>query len=62
MHPVWGAYDRHGANVTFGGRQPQLKPPPTAGQHGNELLAEIGYNEAAVAKLFAQGIIWQEQT
>ena len=61
-HPVWGAYDRHGANVTFGGRQPQLKPPPTAGQHGNELLAEIGYDEAAVAKLFAQGIIWQEQT
>ena len=62
VHPAWGAYDRHGANVTFGGRQPQLKPPPTAGQHGNELLAEIGYNEAAVAKLFAQGIIWQEQT
>ena len=61
-HPAWGAYDRHGANVTFGGRQPQLKPPPTAGQHGNELLAEIGYDEAAVAKLFAQGIIWQEQT
>ena len=61
-HPAWGAYDRHGANVTFGGRQPQLKPPPTAGQHGNELLAEIGYDEAAVAKLFARGIIWQEQT
>ena len=60
-HPAWGAYDRHGANVTFGGRQPQLQPPPTAGQHGDELLAEIGYDEAAIAKLFANGIVWREQ-
>lgn len=60
-HPAWGGYDRHGANVTFGNRQPQLKPPPTAGQHGDELLAEIGYDEAAIAKLFANGIVWREQ-
>ena len=60
-HPAWGAYDRHGANVTFGRRQPTLKPPPTAGQHAEELLAEVGYDEAAIANLFARGIVWQEQ-
>jgi crotonobetainyl-CoA:carnitine CoA-transferase CaiB-like acyl-CoA transferase len=60
-HPAWGAYDRHGANVTFGRRQPKLKPPPTAGQHAEELLAEVGYDEAAIANLFAQGTVWQEQ-
>jgi crotonobetainyl-CoA:carnitine CoA-transferase CaiB-like acyl-CoA transferase len=61
-HPAWGAYDRHGANVSFGRRQPKLKPPPTAGQHAEELLAEVGYDEAAIANLFAQGTVWQEQT
>ena len=61
-HPVWGAYNRHGANVTFGRRQPKLKPPPTAGQHAEELLAEIGYDSGSIAKLLAQGTIWKEQT
>ena len=60
-HPAWGAYNRHGANVTFGRRQPKLKPPPTAGQHAEELLAEIGYDSASIAKLLAQGTIWKEQ-
>ena len=55
-HPAWGAYDRHGANVTFGRRQPKLKPPPTAGQHAEELLAEVGYDEAAIANLL-QGTV-----
>jgi crotonobetainyl-CoA:carnitine CoA-transferase CaiB-like acyl-CoA transferase len=59
-HPAWGAYDRHGANVTFGRRQPKLKPPPTAGQHAEELLAEIGYDSGSIAKLLAQGTIWKE--
>ena len=27
-HPVWGAYNRHGANVTFGRRQPKLSRRP----------------------------------
>ena len=61
-HPSWGAYDRHGANVTFGRSQPQLKPPPTAGQHAEELLAEIGYDSGSIAKLLAQGTVWKEQT
>ena len=61
-HPAWGAYVRHGANVTFGRRQPKLKPPPIAGQHAEDLLAELGYDEAAIAILFARGAVWQEQT
>lgn len=61
-HPAWGTYHRHGANVTFGRSQPKLKPPPTAGQHAEELLAEIGYDPASVATLLAAGTIWQEQT
>ena len=61
-HPIWGAYNRHGANVTFGRGQPQLKPPPTAGQHAEELLAEVGYDAIATTKLFAEGTVWQEQS
>ncbi len=59
-HPTWGAYNRHGANVTFDGHQAKLKPPPTAGQHIDELLSEIGYSKEAITKLFANGVIWRE--
>jgi len=31
-------------------------PPPIAGEHGREILTEIGYSEAEIEQLFASGI------
>jgi crotonobetainyl-CoA:carnitine CoA-transferase CaiB-like acyl-CoA transferase len=59
-HPLWGEYRRHGAGVTFDGAQPGLKPPPLAGQHGEEILAALGYRADEIADLFKEGIVWRE--
>ena len=59
-HPVWGEYQRHGANVTFDQQQRDLGPPPVAGQHTLELLNEVGYADDEITTLFAKGVVWQE--
>jgi crotonobetainyl-CoA:carnitine CoA-transferase CaiB-like acyl-CoA transferase len=41
-HPEWGSYRRHGPLLHFDGLMPDLKPPPLAGQHNDELLKELG--------------------
>jgi crotonobetainyl-CoA:carnitine CoA-transferase CaiB-like acyl-CoA transferase len=61
-HPSWGAYRRHGPNVTFDGKQQDLKPPPLAGQHNEELLIASGYTAEQVAELTDAGTLWQEET
>jgi crotonobetainyl-CoA:carnitine CoA-transferase CaiB-like acyl-CoA transferase len=33
------------------------KPPPLAGQHTAEILAEMGYSEAEIAEMKAAGAI-----
>lgn len=58
-HPVWGNYRRHGAGVTFDGRQPALDPPPLAGQHSDELLRELDYSDEQIKALFEDGTIWR---
>ena len=60
QHPVWGGYRRHGRGVTFGGQTSALKPPPLAGQHGAEILAELGYPDNEIESLFEQGTLWRE--
>ena len=60
-HPQWGPYRRHGALVRFNGGKPDLKPPPFAGQHNEELLLEAGLSQEAIAGLVAAGVLWQEQ-
>jgi crotonobetainyl-CoA:carnitine CoA-transferase CaiB-like acyl-CoA transferase len=32
-------------------------PPPLLGEHGAEVLAELGYDDAAIAALRADGVI-----
>ncbi|MCB1693562.1 MAG: CoA transferase [Pseudomonadales bacterium] len=61
-HPAWGDYRRHGAGVTFDGTQPALMPPPVAGQHGGEILAELGYDDDQVRALFERGVVWRDQS
>ena len=33
------------------------RPPPRLGEHGAEVLAELGYNDAAIAELREQGVL-----
>ena len=61
QHPAWGTYQRHGALVRFGRGAANLKPPPQAGQHNGELLSGLGYDAADIARLEAEGVIWQER-
>ncbi len=60
-HPQWGPYRRHGSLVRFNGGNPDLKPPPYAGQHNEELLSEAGLSSDEIAGLAAAGILWKEQ-
>ena len=41
----------------FGWRPPLTRDPPEVGQHNDEVLAEIGYDKAAVAALKAAGTL-----
>ena len=41
-HPEWGSYRRHGPLLRFDGLKANLKPPPLAGQHNDEILKELG--------------------
>jgi crotonobetainyl-CoA:carnitine CoA-transferase CaiB-like acyl-CoA transferase len=34
-----------------------LAPGPTQGQHTREILAELGYDVAAIAQLIADGVV-----
>ncbi len=58
VHPLWGEYQRHGANVHFDGRPPSLKPPPYSGQHSAVLLQSLGYPQDRIQQLFDDNIVW----
>ncbi len=60
-HPSWGPYRRHGPMAFFDGRHDRpLGGPPLAGQHNAEILRDAGYDEAAIDRLAADGVIWTE--
>ena len=60
-HPSWGPYRRHGPMSFFDGRHDRsLGGPPLAGQHNAEVLRDVGYDDAAIAQLAADGVIWTE--
>ncbi|WP_338661258.1 CoA transferase [Pararoseomonas sp. SCSIO 73927] len=57
-HPVLGPMPQMGFPVAFDGapREGQ-RPPPLHGQHTAEILRGLGYDDAAIADLAAQGAI-----
>jgi crotonobetainyl-CoA:carnitine CoA-transferase CaiB-like acyl-CoA transferase len=59
-HAQWGRYRRHGPMMLFDGQRQTLGPAPLAGQHNVELLTALGYSDAQIAALQAEGVIWQE--
>jgi crotonobetainyl-CoA:carnitine CoA-transferase CaiB-like acyl-CoA transferase len=59
-HPRYGPYRRHGRVVTFDGDPPPPGPPPLAGQHNDALLRARGHDDAAIAALYAAGVLYRE--
>ena len=59
-HPVHGAYLRHGPLVIFDRQPGELKGPPSAGQHHEEVLAECGYEATETDAMLQSGVLWQE--
>jgi crotonobetainyl-CoA:carnitine CoA-transferase CaiB-like acyl-CoA transferase len=55
-HPDWGAYRRHGL-AQFDRVEPELGPPPLAGQHNADLLGSLGYSAVEIEALKAAGVI-----
>ncbi len=60
-HPSLGNYRRHGTNVIFDATLYDVKPPPLAGQHNEELLLARGYTKTQIDALTAAGTLWREQ-
>jgi crotonobetainyl-CoA:carnitine CoA-transferase CaiB-like acyl-CoA transferase len=60
-HARWGSYERHGRMVFFDDGQQPLGPPPLAGQHNAEILAELGYDAAEIAALHADGTLFRDE-
>jgi crotonobetainyl-CoA:carnitine CoA-transferase CaiB-like acyl-CoA transferase len=58
QHPALGRLEilRNAVRMTDGPVTVRA-PSPDAGQHANEVLAELGYPEAQIARLRAGGVI-----
>ena len=56
-HPVHGTYLRHGPLVVFDNESPDLKGPPSAGQHNEEVLLEMGYDAEEITRLLQDGTL-----
>ena len=60
-HAQWGRYRRWGTTLTCSATPLRPGPGVLAGQHGDAILAELGYDQAAIAELHADGVTWAEQ-
>ncbi len=54
-HPAFGSVRSVGLPLTMGGFQPSYTPGPRLGEDGEAILHELGYDEAAMARLRADG-------
>jgi len=59
-HKRYGEIHRHGPLMTFSEAEMRCGPGVLAGEHVDELLAELGYDAAAIATLRAEGVVWSE--
>jgi crotonobetainyl-CoA:carnitine CoA-transferase CaiB-like acyl-CoA transferase len=59
-HPEYGPLRRHGPVVTFDATPGRFGPGCLAGDHTDDLLAELGYDDAAIAELRASGVAWSQ--
>ncbi len=57
-HPAWGVIRQVGIPFVLSGTPASIRtPPPMLGQDTDEVLAELGYDPAAIAKLRADGVV-----
>jgi crotonobetainyl-CoA:carnitine CoA-transferase CaiB-like acyl-CoA transferase len=62
-HPTEGPLVEPGHPASFGGIEPRPgRPTPRLGEHGPELLAELGYDPDAIDALVEQGAVWVPPT
>jgi len=57
-HPTIGAFRSLGLPIRLTETPARIhRPPPLLGEHTDEVLAELGYDEGAVAALHADGVV-----
>ncbi len=57
-HPVLGRVDQVGIPFELAGTPASIRrPPPLLGEHTAEILAEVGYDEAAIGRLRGLGVV-----
>ena len=59
-HLRYGPYVRHGSLLDFSDSEVRCGGGTLAGQHTDALLRELGYDDAAVAQLRADKVVWSE--
>ncbi|MEI6137535.1 MAG: CoA transferase, partial [Chloroflexota bacterium] len=59
-HMILGEYQRWGALVSFEKNQCTLGGGVIAGEHTDELLAELGFSTESIADLRARKIVWSD--
>ena len=59
-HLRYGAYLRHGPLLHFSDSPLRCGAGVLAGQHTDALLAELGYDAAAIAQLRSDKVVWSE--
>ena len=55
QHPVRGSYLTVGNPVKLSASPTKIEPAPLLGEHRREILAELGYSDAAIARLEKDG-------
>jgi formyl-CoA transferase len=56
-HPVRGRYLTAGNPVKLSASPTKIRMAPLLGQHNQEILTSLGYDEGAIAGLMAAGVI-----
>ena len=57
-HPTLGAVDQVGIPFELSGTPATIRtPPPTLGEHTDEILAEAGFDPGAIARLRREGVV-----